>query len=73
MLRELLADTFGATSSTAIADSLMVCRIRVVSVVVVKNTLHLPPLAFPTAVGALAQPPPLRLGLGVVWHWRRRM
>lgn len=58
LLRELLADTFGASAPTAIAS--IAIRERV------KYTSHLPPLTFPAAMSALAQPSPLRLGVGVI-------
>lgn len=58
VLGELLADTPGAASSTAVAGGTNNARIE--------STFHLAPLAFPATVGAFAHLSPFRLPVTVM-------
>jgi hypothetical protein len=62
LLWELLTDTLGAPSLTAIAPGGTGER--------VEYAPHLPPLTFPAAVRAFPQPSPFCLGLGMTWGCR---
>lgn len=64
VLRELLADTWGAASSTAVAGGTGNVRIE--------PTLHLPLLAFPAAVRAFPHLSPFGIWTGIMLRCRTR-